>query len=134
MAYSDQQLKFVEVFLDVSSQNGSYREAGKAALKAANYGEHVRISHVMPYVRELVIEAFQNDLVTKIPKLLFRLEEIVDNPNIPGAKRLIDVCSTLLDRAGIVKKEESTITVKSPDGVLILPSKQTLNENIEKEE
>lgn len=125
MAYSDQQLRFVEVFLEESTKGGNYRTAGKAALEAASYGPSVRIAHVMPGVRDLIIESFQNELVQKIPKLLFRLEEIVDDPNIPGAKRLIDVCTTLLDRAGIVKKDETTVNVKTPDGVLILPAKKS---------
>jgi len=122
---SEQQKTFVRVFLDESSRTGDYRLAAEAAKKAAGYSEHSHVRSILGAqgVKDLLMEEVTLELAQKIPKLLFRIEEVVDNPNLPGAKRIIDACIALLDRAGIVKVDKSEIKVDAPDGVIMIPMK-----------
>lgn len=121
--YTPQQLKFVEVFLEESRTNSNYNEAGKIAKEAAGYSEGTKVYYIFKSVKELIIEAQQLRLAQMSSKLLNSLENVLDNPSLPGAKNVIAAASTLLDRGGLIKKEETTVNVKTPDGVLILPAK-----------
>lgn len=122
---TEQQKTFVRVFLDESAKTGNYKEAALVARKAAGYSEYSHIRTILGFagVKDLLMEEVTLELAQKIPKLLFKLEEVVDNPNLPGAKRLIDACSTLLDRCGVVKVDKSEVKVSAPEGVILIPNK-----------
>lgn len=126
--YSPQQIRFVEVYLDESRTNNNYTEVSKLARTAAGYSETTSIHEIVKGVKDLILEGVNLRLAQMAPKLLNNLETVVDYPATPGAKNILAAASTLLDRAGIIKKEESTINIKAPDGVLILPAKNKSDE------
>lgn len=127
--YSDQQKLFVEIFLDESRTNPNYNDVAKLARTGAGYSETTKVAEIMAGVKELIIDQHNLRLVMMIPKLMNGLEDAVDNPAKPGVKNLLSAVMTGLDRAGIIKKEESTINIKTPDGILILPSKNEVSED-----
>lgn len=129
MDYSEQEIKFVEVFLEESRNSGEYRESFAKAKAAAGYPEYYTKAKIFGIVKDLLIEGVGVELAQMIPKMLNKLEEITDNPSTPGAANVLKAAETLLDRAGIIKVEKSEIKVAAPNGVLVLPAKQEIKED-----
>ncbi len=134
--YTPNQKRFAEVFVEQSRTNPNYSEVCKVALISAGYAEGTSVTEIMRAVKDLIIELSSLRLVQMIPKIINGMESVVDNPSIPGAKNIIAAAIPLLDRAGIIKKEESTLIVKQPDGILIMPCKVPVDttQTTEKEE
>lgn len=122
--YTEQQLSFVEHYLELSKDNENYDEVAKLAREAAGYSNTAKINTIVDSVKELILDGINLRLAKMLPKLLNKMEHAIDNPAEPGAKNAIAAVMTLLDRGGIVKVEKSEVNIKAPDGVLILPSKQ----------
>lgn len=132
MSASEQQKTFVSVFLEEGKRTGNYAEAADKAKEVAGYSPNTKFSHIIDSenVKNLFLEGVSVELLRIVPKLLHRLEQVIDTPAMPGAKNIIAAAATLLDRGGVTKVEKSEVEVKVPDGVLILPPK---NNHIEKE-
>jgi hypothetical protein len=121
--YTLQQIKFVDKYLELSVENDNYREVSQEAKKFAGYSENTPVSTIIKSVKDLILEEMNLRLAQMAPKLLNGLDTVLDEPSMPGADTLLKAISQGLDRVGIVKVDKSTMEVKAPDGILILPSK-----------
>lgn len=126
--YSAQELKFVEVFLEEARVSGDYISARKKAKEAAGYGDTVSYARIFGRTIELLKEQLGVQLSQMAVKMVNKLDQVIDNPSIPGAKNIISAASTMLDRAGIIKVEKTEVKVVAPNGVLIMPAKQDVIE------
>lgn len=121
--YTEQEKLFAEIYVEECRSLGDSKAAGAIALNKAGYPQSTRLNTVLKRVKDLLVEVAVVELVKDIPKVLKSMGEVLDDPTVPGAKTTIALATTWLDRAGLIKKEESTVTVKAPDGILILPPK-----------
>jgi hypothetical protein len=59
------------------------------------------------------------------PKAVKKVLDVLDNPHKQGAKTQLDAAQSILDRAGIAKRERLEVEVKAPSGLVFLPPKKS---------
>lgn len=111
---TDRQRLFLE-YLFHPDVNGN---AAQAKL-LAGYSENVATSSIVDSLKEEVLEATRNYLVSNGPKAAIKLANVLDNPTA-FSKELLAASKEVLDRIGVVKTEKVEIV---SSGVLIAPPK-----------
>jgi|TARA_B100000524_G_scaffold332544_1_gene219817 hypothetical protein len=115
--YSEKQEKFLEALC--SEARGNIRQA----MTIAGYSVTTSINSVVKPLKEEIIERSQMLLAMNTPKATLGLIGVLDDPESMGARNTVAAASQILDRTGIIKKEQ--IEVKSDKGGLfILPPKK----------
>ena len=61
-------------------------------------------------------------LAMNAPKAAFRIVDLLDDPSAMGARNAISAAREVLDRTGLVKKEQVEVTANT-GGMFILPPK-----------
>jgi len=75
-------------------------------------------------LREEIIEKASMVLAMNAPKAAFGIVGVLDDPSAMGARNSVAAAREILDRTGLVKKEQ--VEVKGPEnGLFILPPKKT---------
>ena len=64
------------------------------------------------------------------PKAAFGIVDVLDDPSSMGARNAISAAREVLDRTGLVKKEQVEVTGTN-GGILILPPKTAANDDQE---
>lgn len=110
-----------EKFLDAlcGEANGNIR----AAMSMAGYSEHTKSYEVINPLKDEIIERASLMLAMNAPKATFGILGVLDDPGALGARNAVAAAREVLDRAGLVKKEQ--VEVKGPSGgIFVLPPKQ----------
>lgn len=110
-----------EAFLEAlcSEARGDIR----AAMNAAGYSPNTRISEVVTPLREEIVDRASMVLAMNAPKATFSMVDVLNDPGSMGARNAVAAATQILDRTGLVKKEQ--IEIKGPEGgVFILPPKK----------
>jgi len=114
---TDMQEKFLDVLF--GEAQGNPREAAKLA----GYSEHSYPKVIRNLKREIT-ELAENHLSTHSAKAATRLTNLMDEDGTtPHASIRLAAANSVLDRVGIVKKDQLDINMKSVHGIFILPSK-----------
>ena len=114
---TDMQEKFLDV-LFVEAQ-GNPREAARIA----GYSEH-SYPKVVRNLKKEIIELAENHLSTHSAKAANRLTTLLDEDGTtPQASIRLAAANSILDRVGIVKKDQIDINMKALHGIFILPAK-----------
>lgn len=122
--YTAKQVAFLDAL--VGSARGNIREA----MREAGYSDNTRISEVVDPLKEEIIERSQMLLAMNAPKAAFGMLNVLDDPSAMGARNAVSAAKEILDRTGLVKKEQ--IEVKGPEGgIFIMPPKQVANDDME---
>ena len=122
--YTAKQVAFLDAL--VGSARGNIREA----MREAGYSDNTRISEVVDPLKEEIIERSQMLLARNAPKAAFGMLNVLDDPSAMGARNAVSAAKEILDRTGLVKKEQ--IEVKGPEGgIFIMPPKQVADDNVE---
>jgi len=111
-----------EAFLEalVTDAKGNIREA----MKLAGYANTTKTAEVVSALREEIIEKASMVLAMNAPKAAFGIVGVLDDPSAMGARNSVAAAREILDRTGLVKKEQ--VEVKGPEnGLFILPPKKT---------
>ena len=111
-----------EAFLEalVTDAKGNIREA----MKMAGYASTTKTAEVVSALREEIIEKASMGLAMNAPKAAFGIVGVLDDPSAMGARNSVAAAREILDRTGLVKKEQ--VEVKGPEnGLFILPPKKT---------
>lgn len=111
-----------EAFLEalVTDAKGNIREA----MKMAGYASTTKTAEVVSALREEIIEKASMVLAMNAPKAAFGIVGVLDDPSAMGARNSVAAAREILDRTGLVKKEQ--VEVKGPENALfILPPKKT---------
>jgi len=111
-----------EAFLEalVTDAKGNIREA----MKLAGYASTTKTAEVVSALREEIIEKASMVLAMNAPKAAFGIVGVLDDPSAMGARNSVAAAREILDRTGLVKKEQ--VEVKGPEnGLFILPPKKT---------
>ena len=114
--YTELQQKFLEALC------GEAKGDIRAAMKIAGYSEYTKISEVVGPLKEEIVERASLMLAMNAPKATFSMLGVLDDPGQMGARNAVAAATQILDRAGLVKKEQ--VEVKGPvGGIFVLPPK-----------
>ena len=123
---TDMQEKFLDVLF--GEAQGNPREAAKIA----GYSEH-SYPKVIKNLKREITELAENHLSTHSAKAATRLTTLLDEDGTtPHASIRLAAANSVLDRVGIVKKDQLDINMKSLHGIFILPAKDGTNKDQEK--
>lgn len=109
-----------DAFLDalLYEAKGNVREA----MRIAGYSGGTRPNEVLRSLKEEIIERTQLMLAANAPKAAVGLVDVIDDPSALGARNAVAAAAQILDRVGVIKKEQ--IQVESTgQAMFILPPK-----------
>ena len=120
---TDMQEKFLDVLF--GEANGNPREAARIA----GYSEH-SYPKVIRNLRKEITELAEQHLSTHSAKAANRLIALLDEDGTtPQASIRLAAANSILDRVGIVKKDQLDINMKAVHGIFILPAKDGTDKN-----
>ena len=116
--YTEKQLTFLDALM--GEAGGNIRKA----MDIAGYSKTTKSGEVVKNLREEIIERASLMLAMNAPKAAFGIIGVLDDPSAMGARNAVAAAREVLDRSGLVKKEQ--VEVKGPEGgVFILPPKKS---------
>ena len=115
---SEQHQKFLDLFFEY---RGNATKAAEAAGFAPNYG-YVLVRTL----RKEIIEVAEGILALHAPRAAITLVEGVEEGVVAPTNPLkISCAKEILDRVGVVKKEQIQVDLNDKAGIFILPSKNS---------
>ena len=119
--YTEKQQAFLDAL--IGPARGNIREA----MNIAGYSGETKQSEVVGPLRDEIIERASMVLAMNAPRAAFGIVGVLDDPSAMGARNSVSAAREVLDRTGIVKKEQ--VEVKGPEGgIFIMPPKQVTND------
>ena len=120
---TDRQEKFLDVLF--AEARGNPREAARLA----GYSEN-SYSKVIRNLKKEITELAENHLSTHSAQAANRLIALLDEDGTtPQASIRLAAANSILDRVGIVKKDQLDINMKALHGIFILPAKDSPNKD-----
>ena len=113
---TDKQSAFLEALL------GEARGNIRAAMDIAGYSKTTATTEVVGPLREEITERAGMMLAINAPKAAFGIIDVLDDPSALGARNAISAAREVLDRTGLVKKEQVEVSGNT-GGIFILPPK-----------
>ena len=114
---TDMQSLFLELLMTPECR-GNIR----LAMKEAGYADTTSISAVVGPLQKEINEKASLMLAMNAPKAAYGLSEVLDNHEAMGARNSIAAAAQILDRTGLIKKEQ--VEVNNTGGAMfILPPK-----------
>ena len=119
-----------EAFLEALC--GEARGDIRQAMNLAGYSANTRISEVVNPLRDEIVDRASMVLAMNAPKASYSMVEVLNDPGSMGARNAVAAATQILDRTGLVKKEQ--VEIKGPEGgIFILPPKQVTPSDDEQE-
>jgi hypothetical protein len=116
--YTEKQNAFLEALV------GEARGDIRSAMRSAGYSDSTKVHEVVNPLRDEIVERASMMLAMNAPRATFSMIDVLHDPAAMGARNAVAAAREILDRSGLVKKEQ--IEVKGPEGgIFILPPKQT---------
>lgn len=113
------QEKFLElIFLP------EYIDNYKQAALDAGYASSTPVSNIVNSLKKEILERVDSYLAQHAPKSVKRVLDVLENPDMKGAKAALEAAAMILDRVGVTKKERLEIEHKAASGVFIIPAKK----------
>lgn len=113
---TEKQKKFLDAL--VGEAQGNHRKA----MEIAGYSPNTTITDVVKNIKEEVIERASMVLALNAPAAAFGVVNVLNDPTTMGARNAISAAKEIMDRTGLIKKEQ--VEVKATDGGLfVLPPK-----------
>ena len=121
IALTEQQEIFVTALFDENQAAGDT----SIARDLAGYSPKVAPAVVLKSkaVQAAIRQRTEEYLSAMGPKAAIKLSQLLDKPTTPSGKIILDTARDILDRAGVVKKAETEITLTAPNAIIILPAK-----------
>ena len=91
------------------------------------YSKMTKTSEVVSSLREEITERAGLMLAMNAPKAAFGIVDVLDDPSAMDARNAISAAREVLDRTGLVKKEQVQVTDQI-SAVFILPPKTAAND------
>ena len=116
-----------EKFLDVlfGEARGNPRKAGELA----GYSDH-SYPKVVRNLKQEIISRAENYLATHSAKAATKMVDMLDEDGTtPHANIRMEAAKQILDRIGIVRKDQIDINMKSLHGIFILPAKDNIDKD-----
>lgn len=93
------------------------------AKKLAGYGDTVGLRTVMKGLSKVLTEEVSSYITLHAVKAAQGLIDSIDDPTAPGTSNKLAAANSVLDRAGVVKKDKLEVTLEAPTALLIMPPK-----------
>ena len=117
-----------EKFLDALF--GTARGDPKKAGELAGYSDH-SYPKVLRNLKQEIVSRAENYLAVHSAKAATKMVDMLDEDGTtPHANIRIEAAKQILDRIGIVKKDQIDINMKAMHGIFILPAKETPEDSI----
>ena len=94
----------------------------RKAMSEAGYADTTSISSVVEPLQKEINEKASLMLAMNAPKAAWGMVDVLDNPEAMGARNSIAAASQILDRTGLIKKEQIEVT-NTGGAMFILPPK-----------
>ena len=107
---------------------GEARGNIRAAMDMAGYSKSTKTTEVVGPLKEEITERAGMMLAMNAPKAAFGIVAVLNDPSALGARNAISAAREVLDRTGLVKKEQVEVSGNSA-GIFILPPK-TANDDV----
>lgn len=120
--YSDKQEAFLEALC--GDAKGNIREA----MRIAGYSDGTKVSDVVSPLRDEIIDRASLMLAMNAPKATFSIINVLDEPDALGARNAVSAAREILDRTGLVKKEQVEVHATG-GGLFVLPPKKSTNDD-----
>lgn len=101
----------------------------RMAMDMAGYPKGTPQSHVTKKLQKHIQERTKEYIVSSTAKAAISVNSVLENPNTPGSKTLLDAAKQVLDRGGIIKEE--AVQVTEIRNMFILPAKNKDEEDDE---
>jgi len=118
---TDKQSAFLEALL------GEARGNIRAAMNIAGYSKTTATTEVVGPLKEEITERAGMMLAINAPKAAFGIIDVLDDPSALGARNAISAAREVLDRSGLVKKEQVEVSGNA-GGIFILPPKTAIDD------
>ena len=118
---TDKQAAFLEALL------GEARGNIRLAMDMAGYSKSTKTTEVVAPLKEEITERAGMMLAMNAPKAAFGIVDVLDDPSALGARNAISAAREVLDRTGLVKKEQVEVSGNA-GGIFILPPKTANDE------
>ena len=119
---TDKQAAFLEALL------GEARGNIQAAMDIAGYAKNTKTTEVVGPLKEEITERAGMMLAMNAPKAAYGIIDVLDDPSALGVRNVISAAREVLDRTGLVKKEQVEVSGNA-GGIFILPPK-TANDDV----
>ena len=114
--YTEKQTAFLEALL------GEARGDIRTAMTIAGYAKTTKTAEVVSSLKEEITERASMMLAMNAPKAAFGIVDVLNDPSSLGARNTISAAREVLDRSGLVKKEQIEVNYTS-GGIFVLPPK-----------
>jgi hypothetical protein len=94
----------------------------RKAMNLAGYSSATQTSEVVGPLREEITQRASMMLAMNTPKAAFGIIDVLEDPSSLGAKNAISAAREVLDRTGLIKKEQIEVT-NNGGGMFVLPPK-----------
>jgi len=102
---------------------GEARGDIRSAMRVAGYSDSTKVHEVVTPLREEIVDRASMMLAMNAPRATFSMIDVLHDPAAMGARNAVAAAREILDRSGLVKKEQ--VEIKGPEGgIFILPPKQ----------
>lgn len=118
-----------EAFLDalVGEAKGNIREA----MRLAGYSEFTKVHEVVNPLREEILERTQMLLAMNAPRAAHGMVDVLTDPSAMGARNAVSAASQILDRVGLVKKEQVEVKTDGTTMFILPPKSAVVNDEDE---
>ena len=121
---TDTQEKFLDALF--GEAQGNPKKAGELA----GYSDH-SYPKVLRNLKQEIVSRAENYLAVHSAKAATKMVNMLDEDGTtPHANIRLEAAKQILDRIGIVKKDQLDINMKAVHGIFILPAKETPEESI----
>jgi|TARA_R110000744_G_scaffold207948_2_gene326651 hypothetical protein len=118
---TEKQQRFLDILFEEAKGNLS------AARDLAGYSKDSGVADIVRGLKDEILEATKLYMARNTPAAAFAIVSGISDPTQLGLKERLNAAKDLLDRSGIIKSER--LQVQSSGGVMILPPKETLDED-----
>ena len=115
--YTDKQLMFLDALMSEECR-GNLRKA----MDVAGYAKESSISSVVGALKEEINEKASMTLAMNAPKAAWGMVDVLNDPSAMGARNTVSAAREILDRTGLIKKEQVEVT-NTGGAMFILPPK-----------
>lgn len=127
MTETEKKKIFVEELALAIDNHVPLKDAVEIAKAAAGYSENTRASRIVASLKSEILEEADNQLKLLTFKAIKSLDSILDDPDKRGASNAIAASASILDRAGVTKKESKEVNITAPHGIAFMPAKKEIN-------
>lgn len=115
-----------EAFLDALT--GDAQGDIRTAMRMAGYSDSTRFKDVLVPLKQEIVDRTMTYLASNAPKAAMGLVGVLNDPSAMGARNSVAAAAQVLDRVGIVKKEQIEVENKG-NAMFILPPKSQVSDD-----